>query len=161
MLSNVLMFDFDTRITELLAKDRVVYTRYADDLTFSAPRAGFLNGVIRAVARTVRALQYPKLEINAEKTTFITSKYHRVVTGLTITNDDRVTIGRERKRQLHAAVHQALLSRLSSDELQVLAGALAYVNSVEPDFLSVLRRRYGSDTVVAIQRHVIVGHQTG
>jgi RNA-directed DNA polymerase len=139
----------------------VVYTRDADDLTFSAPRAGFLNGVIRAVAHTVRALKYAKLEINAEKTTFITSKYHRMVTGLTITNDDRVTIGRKRKRQLHAAVHQALLSRLSSDELHVLAGALAYVNSVEPNFLSVLRRRYGSDIVALIQRHVIVGHQIG
>jgi len=161
MLSNILMYDFDTRITEVVAKDRVVYTRYADDLTFSAPRAGFLNGVMKAVARTVRALKYPKLEINAEKTTFITSKYHRTVTGLTITNDDRVTIGRESKRKLHAAVHQASLLRLSLEELQVLAGKLAYVNSVEPEFLSVLQRRYGRDIVAFIQRHVILGRQIG
>lgn len=161
MLSNILMFDFDTRITKIVAKDRVTYTRYADDLTFSAPRAGFLNGVIKMVAGTIRALKYPKLEINAEKTTFITSKYRRTVTGLTITNDDRVTIGRESKRQLHAAVHQALFSRLSSEELQVLAGTLAYVNSVEPEFLSVLRRKYGNDIVALIQRQVILGRQIG
>ena len=159
MLSNILMFDFDTRITELVANDRVAYTRYADDLTFSAPRTGFLNGVIKDVARTIRGLRYPKLEINPEKTTFVTSKYHRSVTGLTITNDGRVTIGRESKRRIHAAVHQALLSRLSSDELQVLAGSLAYANSVEPEFLSVLRRRYGNDIVIYIQQHVVLGHQ--
>jgi len=155
------MCDFDTRITEVVAKDRVVYTRYADDLTFSAPRTGFLNGVMKAVAGTLRALKYPKLEINAEKTTFITSKYRRTVTGLTITNDDRVTIGRENKRKLHSAVHHALLLRLSLEELQVLAGKLAYVNSVEPEFLLVLRRRYGRDIVAFIQRHVILGRQIG
>lgn len=160
MLSNILMFNFDKRITELVAKDRVIYTRYADDLTFSAPRVGFLNGVIRTVAVTMRTLKYPKLEINAEKTTLITSKYRRTVTGLTITNDDRVTIGRESKRKLHAAVHQALLLRLSSEELQVLAGTLAYVNSVEPEFLSVLRCRYGDDIIAFIQRHVILGRHT-
>jgi RNA-directed DNA polymerase len=161
ILSNILMFDFDTRITELVAKDRVIYTRYADDLTFSAPRAGFLNGVIRVVARTIRALKYPKLEINSEKTTLTTSKYRRTVTGLTITTDDRVTIGRESKRRLHAAVHQALHSRLDSDELQKLAGTLAYVNSVEPEFLAGLRRRYGNDIIIFIQRQVILGHQIG
>ena len=161
MLSNILMFDFDMRIAELVAKDRVVYTRYADDLTFSAPRAGFLNGVMRAVAQTVRALRHPKLEINAEKTTFITSKYHRTVTGLTITNDNRVTIGRESKRKLHAAVHHALLLQLNSEELQVLAGKLAYVNSVEPEFLSVLRRKYGDNVIAFIQQHIILGRQTG
>ncbi len=159
MLSNILMFDFDARVTELVEKDRVVYTRYADDLTFSAPRAGFLNSVVRTVAITLRDLKYPKLEINPEKTTFITSKYRRTVTGLTITNDLRVTIGRERKRQLHAAVHHALLSRLSSDELQVLAGTLAYVNSVEPEFLSILRRKYGREIVETVQRYIIPGHQ--
>ncbi len=161
ILSNILMFDFDTRITDLVAKDRVVYTRYADDLTFSAPRTGFLNSVIKAVAGTIRNLKYPKLEINMQKTKFVTSKYHRTVTGLTITNDNRVTIGRESKRKLHAAVHQALLLRLSSEELQVLAGMLGYVNSVEPEFLSVLHHRYGNDVVAFIQRHVVLGQQTG
>ena len=159
ILSNILMFNFDASITALLAKDRVAYTRYADDLTFSAPRTGFLNGVIKSVARTVRSLRYPKLEINAEKTTFITSKYHRTVTGLTITNDGRATIGHKSKRELHAAVHQALLLRLSSHELQKLAGSLAYVYSVEPEFLTVLRRKYGDDIVSTIQRHVIIDDQ--
>ena len=159
MLSNILMFGFDQRITELVTSDRVVYTRYADDLTFSAPRTGFLNGVLKAVSSTVRALKSPRLEVNAQKTILATSKYRRTVTGLTITNDDRITIGREKKRQIHAGVHRAMMSKMDSDELQMLAGTLAYVNSVEPEFLVTLRRKYGEFVVEYIQKHVVFGHQ--
>jgi RNA-directed DNA polymerase len=41
-LSNILMMDFDDAVTSAIATDKVKYTRYADDLTFSAPRTGFL-----------------------------------------------------------------------------------------------------------------------
>ena len=159
MLSNILMFDFDARITEAVAHDRVAYTRYADDLTFSAPRTGFLNGVLKKVATTIRSLKYPKLEINGDKTKFVTSKYHRTVTGLTITNDARVTIGRQNKREIHASVHKALYNRLNSEQMQILSGKLAYVNSVEPEFLLILRRKYGDHIISIIQQHVIGGRR--
>ncbi len=160
MLSNILMFDFDSQLSDLVTKDRVTYTRYADDLTFSAPRAGFLNGVVKSVSKTIRTIRYPKLEINNEKTSFSTSKYRRSVTGLTLTNDRRVTIGHQKKRQIHAAVHRALLQKLNSEELQVLSGNLAYIYAVEPEFLGVLRQKYGEDIIDTIQRHIILGHQT-
>ena len=38
MLSNILMYEFDARMLAAVADDGVTYTRYADDLTFSAPR---------------------------------------------------------------------------------------------------------------------------
>ncbi len=157
ILSNILMSEFDRQISELVARDKGIYTRYADDLTFSAARVGFLNRTVKAVMRTIRTVKHPRLEINMEKTKFVTSKYRRTVTGLTVTSDDRVTIGRESKRQLHAAVHNALFSRLSGDEMRSLAGTLAYINSVEPEFLFVLRRKYGDDIVSFIQRCVISG----
>jgi RNA-directed DNA polymerase len=74
VLSNALMLAFDTKISNLVAEDRVIYTRYADDLTFSVPRTGFLKDVIRNVKRTLRDLDYPHLQINEEKTTYITRK---------------------------------------------------------------------------------------
>jgi RNA-directed DNA polymerase len=167
MVSNLLMYEFDKQIVAAVSQDldatsqgKVAYTRYADDMTFSAPRTGYLTGVVKAVAKVIRGLEYPKLEINAEKTTYITTKYHRTVTGLTLTNDGRVTIGRDQKRRLHAAVHQALFIKVSSDDLTSLAGMLAYVNSVEPDFLTVLRRKYGGEAISRIQRAGSIGDQT-
>lgn len=154
ILSNIIMYRFDSVISEEVLKDRVVYTRYADDLTFSAPRTGFLNGVLKIVSKTLRGLHFPSLDINEDKTTYVTSKFHRTVTGLTITNDGKVTIGRDKKRLLSASVHRAKLLKLSSDSLRSLAGHLAYVNSVEPGFIIALRVKYGDMIINFIQSQV-------
>ena len=158
MISNIIMYEFDNRISAILKSDKVVYTRYADDLTFSAPRAGHLSGVIKAVSTTIRSLKYPKLDINQNKTRFITPKYRRTVTGLTITNDARITIGREKKRELHAAVHHTSLGKLNSTEMEKLSGFLAFVKSVEPDFLVTLTKKYGLDVIRAIQHSVTINY---
>ncbi len=151
-VSNALLFEFDRRITEAVAKDHVRYTRYADDLTFSAPRTGHLINVEKIVRSTLKELKYPKLTVNNEKTLRVTRKFGRKVTGLTLTNDGKVSIGHERKRLLHAQVHKATLNRLNADEIGELKGMLGFVNSVEPHFLDVLRRRYGHAIVTHIQR---------
>ena len=143
ILSNILMFDFDAAVDEAVSRDKVIYTRYADDMTFSAPRTGHLTVVKRSVAQTIRRVRYPKLEINDEKTVYATKKYRRVVTGLTISNDERVTLGRDRKRLISSQVHHATLGKLSRSELESLSGMLAFANAVEPEFLGSLRRKYG------------------
>jgi hypothetical protein len=157
MLSNILMFDFDTLVSEAVAKDHVTYTRYADDMTFSAPRTGHLNGVQRAVCKIIRDLKSPILDLNNEKTTYVTRKYHRSITGLTLTNDGNVTLGRDRKRLISATLHRSVLGKLTGPERQMLAGTLAYVNAVEPEFLGTLKRKYGSHNAEAAQRHVLKG----
>jgi len=146
-VSNILMFDFDAAVSDEVAKDRVVYTRYADDLTFSAPRTGYLTGVQSAVAKIIRRQRYPKLEINGDKTTYATKKYHRSVTGLTLANDGRVTLGRDRKRLIRSQMHRASLGLLSVDELQKLSGMLAFVHSAEPQFIETLSVAYGTEVV--------------
>ncbi|TXM72834.1 RNA-directed DNA polymerase [Methylobacterium sp. WL69] len=151
MLSNILMYEFDSEIESRLQGTRIVYTRYADDLTFSAPRTGYLHDVMKIVRETMRAIPYPRLKINPDKTTYVTTKYRRSVTGLTLSNDGRVTIGWRKKRELHAAVHNAKLDKLNAKGLQALAGYLAFVQSVEPSFLSVLRNKYGTEIIMKIK----------
>jgi len=153
MLSNVLMYDFDTRVVEAVSKDHVTYTRYADDLTFSAPRTGYLVNVKSDVAKIIRKMEYPKLDINNEKTTYITRKYHRSVTGLTLSNDGRVTIGREKKREIRAAIHKAVTGGMDESGLEKLSGLLSYVKSVEPDFICVMEAKYGEETIDVIRRY--------
>jgi RNA-directed DNA polymerase len=143
-LSNVLMRAFDTRISELVADDQVTYTRYADDLTFSARRTGFLTGVERALRRVLREIKSPMLTINEEKTILATRKYKRMVTGLILTNEGRVSIGHERKRNIRAALHHAEQGKLTKSEQARLGGLLAFVQDVEPEFLSRLIERYGT-----------------
>lgn len=147
MLSNILMFDFDQGIESRLAGGPVVYTRYADDLTFSAPRTGYMHDIYKFVKQTIKSIPYPTLKINDDKTTYVTNKYHRCITGLTLTLDGRVTIGSQKKRELSAKVHHARYGRLDNKSMQALAGYLSFVNSVEPEFLRVLSNKYGSELI--------------
>lgn len=154
MLSNAMLCEFDRIISSKIADDHVIYSRYADDLTFSAPRTGFLNRVISQVNEAINEIPYPKLAVNTEKTRYVTKKYHRTVTGLTIANDGRVTIGREKKRELRSAVHRALNLQLTDRELQNLAGYLSFVDSIEPSFVDKLKRKYGSKVFSDIKRNI-------
>ncbi|MBN7806456.1 retron St85 family RNA-directed DNA polymerase [Agrobacterium rosae] len=150
-LSNILMFQFDEVISSEVSKDKVVYTRYADDLTFSADRSWNLVDVEKTVKRALREIAYPRLQLHPDKTIHVTKKFSRTVTGLVLANDGRVTIGKRRKRAIHAATHSASLGRLDDRQMQKLAGMLAFVHSVEPAFMGVLERRYGSETIMRLQ----------
>jgi hypothetical protein len=54
-----------------------------------------------------------------------------------------VTIGREKKRKIRAALHQESLKLLNPQQRSELCGTLAYINSVEPDFIDRLKRIFG------------------
>jgi retron-type reverse transcriptase len=146
-LSNVLMYEFDRLISERVSQDFVTYTRYADDLAFSAKRTGFLNSVPKALAATLRDIPYPRLKINEEKTVLATTKYHRQITGLVLTLDGRVSIGRERKRKLRAAIHHFAKQKLASSEIIQLWGLLAFARDIEPDFYLRMQLHYGQETI--------------
>jgi hypothetical protein len=151
-LSNVLMYDFDTRITQLVSSDRVAYTRYADDLTFSAPRTGFLTVVKPCLQQVIREIKSPSLAINEEKTVLATKKYKRMVTGLILTNDNKVSIGHRRKREIRAALHEFSYGRLNSSQQARLAGNLAFINDVEPNFLVRLKMKFGDELIHRLKR---------
>lgn len=144
LLSNVLMFDFDEIISQAVAKDHITYTRYADDLTFSAKRAGNLRDVETTLRRVIREVRSPNLKLNEEKTIFATKRYKRVVTGLVLADDGKVSLGRDRKRLIRAALHHYVSGKLDLQGQARLAGLLAFVNAVEPEFLEILKERYGS-----------------
>lgn len=152
MLSNVLMFDFDTAVDREAAKRKISYTRYADDMTFSGQRIGMLKDMIDVVQHSIRNAAGPKLAVNVEKTVFATMAVRRTVTGLVLTNDGEIGLGRDRKRLISAKVHRALLGKLNAEEIAQVAGELAFANAVEPNFLQWLSNKYGSEVVRRIQR---------
>lgn len=140
MLSNSVMFDFDTRVTSFAEADGISYTRYADDLAFSSARSGSLNGYPHLVLKTVEGLEYPRLRLNQEKTVFASRAGRRVVTGITLTADHQLSIGRTRKREIRAMYHRLVLGKLSADEQRKLAGLISFAEDVEPGFAAWLTK---------------------
>jgi RNA-directed DNA polymerase len=140
LLSNSVMFDFDTRLTALAARDQITYTRYADDLALSASTSGVLNDFPNLVSEVAARLEYPKLVINAKKTVFASRAGRRVVTGVTLTADHQLSIGRVRKRQIRAMYHRMMMGKLNPEEQRELAGLISFADDIEPGFSAWLAR---------------------
>jgi hypothetical protein len=152
MLSNSIVYRMDCAIAELCAAEGVTYTRYADDLTFSSNQLEPIFKIRQSVPVLLRHLRYPILFVNHEKTVLVTKKYRRMVTGLVIANDESVSLGHERKRKLRATLHAFVRGALNEDDVQALRGQLAFCNSVEPEFLTRMRLKYGERTLDKIMK---------
>ncbi|HMW22183.1 MAG TPA: retron St85 family RNA-directed DNA polymerase [Burkholderiaceae bacterium] len=139
LMSNTIMFDFDKRLASFAEADGVTYSRYADDLTFSTDRPHVLDRYVSLVRELLDEISYPSLQLNDEKTVFASRSARRTVTGLVITPDGSVSVGRDRKRLIRSMYHRGTLGLLSPDETKELIGLIAFVDSIEPGFSQRLR----------------------
>lgn len=150
ILSNSIMYYFDLAVVEWCAGRNIEYSRYADDLTFSTSEKGGGFEIEKFLLATLKEIPYPKLSLNEEKTIYASKKGQRRVTGLIITNDDRVSLGRDRKRLISAMVHRYTHHELDKKSIMHLQGLLAFAQDVEPLFIAKLRGKYTSKTISEI-----------
>lgn len=146
-LSNILLFDLDTQISEVARESGVIYTRYADDITASANSLQAIRDFEDEVRRIVAASKTPRLTFNDEKRGLYMRGQRRMVTGLILTPQGRVSIGRERKRLVSVLLHKAAIGEIDSERMAQLKGLLGFCISTEPEFVGRMRDKYGSDVV--------------
>lgn len=151
LLSNILLHGFDHEVAAFCEGLGVTYTRYADDLSFSANASSLLADAEQMVTALCEITKSPRLTLNLNKTVRVSKKKSRRVTGLVLTNDGQISLGRGQKRIIRASVHHFLTGKLSKDQSLSLRGMLAFVKSVEPGFLNRLRSKYGAENIRRIQ----------
>lgn len=149
-ISNTLMYEFDCKVFEACSRISVRYTRYADDLTFTTNTRGVLSGLLDVITRICAEIEYPTLRINSEKTVFSSKGNNRHVTGLVLTNDNKVSLGRERKRYFRSLIHRYSLGGMSGEDIYGLKGRLAFAKHVEPAFYHSVVQKYGAEVVASI-----------
>ena len=147
ILSNALLYDFDNFVADMCYGKKVVYTRYADDLFFSTNIPNVLRNVREAICNDLRDRESPRLSLNDKKTVFTSRKRKRIITGLVLTSDGQLSIGRAKKRALRTLVHQYIKEELEPAVVSYLRGYLSYVNSVEPEFIARMRIKYGDQAI--------------
>ncbi|MDB5805977.1 MAG: reverse transcriptase family protein [Betaproteobacteria bacterium] len=151
-VSNSLMFDFDLGATEICRERGALYTRYADDLAFSSSIPNALNNLHSDIRLLCQSVAYPRLEFNSAKTVNVSKKFNRTLTGLTLANEGRVSIGHDRRRQLRAMIDHFARGKLSAQEVERLKGLLSFARSVDPTVLDLVYRRLDSNQVTALLR---------
>ena len=150
-VSNYVLFDFDSQITEYCRTRDVRYTRYADDLAFSTSVPNALDDVEGEVRRLLSGLSYLGLSLNESKTVNVSTKNHRMLVGLTLSNDGKASIGRDAKRDLRLSIHRLSRGVLSPMEIANLRGRLAFTYAIDPEFVDQLLSRYGFESIAKIE----------
>lgn len=139
-LANLVCWQLDRRLLGFVGRRGITYTRYADDLTFSAYSYTKLVHALTVIRQIVNS---EGLRLNESKTRISgPSRRHRV-TGL-IVNEKSYGVGRETYRVLRSKLHR--LSRTPSSapdgggDVSHARGWLAFVKDVDPVREHRLRR---------------------
>jgi len=128
-LSNLVNYILDARLSALAARRGAVYTRYADDITFSftEDRPKRARGIIQTASRILKHQGY---HIHKRKKLHVRRRHQRQeVTGLVV--NDRVQLPRPRRRWLRAVKHRLETGRSASLNRSQLDGWIAFQRMLE------------------------------
>jgi len=103
-LANLVAQPLDLKLTSIAESASIVYTRYADDMTFSS--ANLISAAFRG--DVVYAIENHGFALNPTKTRLMGPAVRREVTGLTV--NEKVTIARHKRRKMRAYFHHIALS---------------------------------------------------
>lgn len=145
MLTNIIMIQFDYRMSSYCYAHGIKYTRYADDCLFSSEMPFEKRDIIREINHVCRYLWYP-YHLNREKTRYGSVKGKNFNLGLMINAEHNITIGHEAKRRLKADLHKLVLDFrkhgvLSKEWLMSFQGRLNYYRFIEPYYVERIEYR--------------------
>ena len=152
-ISNTIMHEFDSIIIDICQKNSISYSRYADDISFSTNTKNILFDFAETVSKILGKCKYPNISINHDKTVFLSRKGNMHITGLVLTNDGKISIGRKKKRYIKSLIYRQIKNELLEEEQLFLSGYLAFCWSVEPEFIFRLENKYGKETLHKLQRN--------
>lgn len=142
VLSNAIMYHFDLAVNSWCSERNIVYSRYADDLTFSTSEKGSTSEVEKHILEALEVIPYPRLQLNHEKTVYASKKKQRRITGLVISNDNQVSLGRDKKRLISAMIHRYVHHELDEKSVLHLQGLMGFAMDIEPLFVAKMRGKY-------------------
>lgn len=103
-IANLAAIGLDAKILQFCANlsEKVIYTRYADDLTFSCNNYATINALRENIPQLIVSEGFT---INVKKTRIQSAKFgNRVITGVRV-GKDGICAGRNLKRRIRAAQH--------------------------------------------------------
>lgn len=150
-ITNAMMFEFDRRMHEACQSQGLVFSRYADDIFVSSFEPGKLGVVNDFILESKRSIPHLRLRLNHQKTAYLSKKYSRKVTGVVITPQHTLSIGRERKREVKALIHQWITGEIDVEKFYYLKGLFAFAIDIEPKFEKRLEEKYGKEKITLLR----------
>lgn len=151
-LANLVTNSLDIKLTDLASNLGLVYTRYADDLTFSSPNdfeRGAAVGLVRAARRILRSERFIMHE---QKTSIIPPGARKLVLGLLV-DGDRIRMSRKLRSRITNHIRGVEVFGLSQHMTHVrfssidgfvrhVSGLLAFAYDIEPEWAGQAQARW-------------------
>jgi hypothetical protein len=140
MITNILCMKLDKRLSGLASKFGFVYTRYADDMSFSLREENTLESsnldTRKFCGLILKIVSEEGFKINKSKTRFLRKNNRQCITGIVI-NNEQIGVPRKWIKRLRAAIYNAnkLKSngKLPSKVIHEISGMTAWIKSVNAE----------------------------
>ncbi|MFA1642918.1 retron St85 family RNA-directed DNA polymerase [Chryseomicrobium imtechense] len=139
MLSNIICINMDKELSSFAKKNQMMYSRYADDITFSTNNIEDIKSLVDKIKKIIA---FNEFEINLKKERFQFSNQPQYVTGLLVNN--KVKIRRKFKKDVEKEIYFCEKYGISnhlkytrnfdkSFFKEYLYGKVYFIKSIEPD----------------------------
>lgn len=128
-IANLITYHLDVRLNGLCSRKDVVYTRYADDMSFSSNNRTKLNLIEKIVKYIVEDEGF---EINPKKTRYLSNDVKKTITGITINNEE-VHVDKALKKKIRAMIFNSVKNKDYSKNDKI-KGSIAFVESIEQGY---------------------------
>lgn len=149
-LSNLVCFKLDQWLEAEAVKRGLKVTRYADDITVSGPNLPQLVKFETAFQNRLARNKGVSLLLNDKKRGVYGPGERRMVTGLIITPEGKISIGRSRKREIHSIVHSCKIDNADADLWMRAKGLLSFARMADTSFYDALVQKYGKKVILKI-----------
>lgn len=143
MLANLVCVELDKQLYEIALKNGFVYTRYADDMTFSSSEydRGVVTALLKEVSKSIGDFGF---SVNSRKTAVSKTGGRKIVTGISVERAE-LRLPRAYKDKIRQELYYLNRFGLASHCTKIkvrnhltylmrLNGKIRYAASVEPEF---------------------------
>lgn len=169
LLSNICLFKFDNELSKYCHENELTYTRYSDDLIISGATNNFINEIEPVINRLLEKCINTEISINSTKTKLHKKGHNFKLLGFNILPNGVVTIPSADKKEVELLLYFYLTDNdkfenyfkksLAEKELEsdnkpirehaigTLSGKMIAFNSMDKQYVSKLRRKYGNTVI--------------
>lgn len=133
LLANMIMIPFDIALTEYCKANKLIYTRYADDIMISS-REHFNPGSVLIMVDTL--LEQHGFRLNHDKSRYGSSAGRNWNLGLMYNEAGDITVGHKKKKLVKTMVHNFTTKpeEQTQENKYKLLGIVGYCAYIEPDY---------------------------
>ena len=137
-IANRVMYDFDEELVDELSKiQKVIYTRYADDIVISSEE--YIREDI--LQKIIELLKKYGFECNKDKTYYANKRCRRNITGVVLDNNhDSISIGWRRYKDLKLKIYKYL--KYGDGNKESIRGELAFLKGINGNKYLAIKNHY-------------------